>query len=74
MTLLRSKIEKSIPRKRAGASGHDKALATFFDRIVEALLRNVDFAKVKCVLVASPGFTREVRIFAAPEVVLLPHC
>ena len=59
MTLLRSKIEKSIPRKRSGASGHDKAMLVFFDRIVEALLRHVDFEVVKCVLVASPGFTRE---------------
>lgn len=59
MTLLRSKIEKSIPRKRSGASGHDKAMLTFFDRIVEALLRHVNFEIVKCILVASPGFTRE---------------
>jgi protein pelota len=31
MTLLRAKIDISVPRKRPGASGHDKAVLRFYD-------------------------------------------
>lgn len=58
MTVIRSKVEKAIPRKRPGFSGHGKAVLKFFDDVVEAVVRHIDFAVVKCVLVASPGFTR----------------
>lgn len=59
MTLARGKIELNIPRKRAGASGHSKAMARFYAQVSEALLRHVDFAVVQCVLIAGPGFTRD---------------
>ena len=53
-----AKVEKAIPRKRPGFSGHNKAVLKFFDDVVDAVVRHIDFGVVKCVLVASPGFTR----------------
>lgn len=60
MTLVRAKIDVGIPRKRKGnVSQHEKAMTRFYDTIVAALLRHVSFDVVKCVLVASPGFTKD---------------
>lgn len=60
MTLVRAKIETNIPRKRKGmCSQHDKGLTRFYDQIIQAVLRHVDFDIVKCVLVASPGFVKD---------------
>lgn len=59
MTVLRNKIEKSIPRKSrdAGGSSHDKAMAKFLDMVQSTLVRNFDLEKLKVVILASPGFT-----------------
>lgn len=60
MTLIRSKIEVSIPRKRKGyAQQHDKGLVKFYDSVMQGILRHVNFDVVKCVLIASPGFVRD---------------
>lgn len=60
MTLLRAKIETTIPRKRKGmCAQHDKGLSKFYDQIIQAILRHVHFDIVKCVLVASPGFVKD---------------
>eukprot|EP01087_Luapelamoeba_hula_P014035 TRINITY_DN4051_c0_g1_i2.p1 TRINITY_DN4051_c0_g1~~TRINITY_DN4051_c0_g1_i2.p1 ORF type:complete len:489 (-),score=140.36 TRINITY_DN4051_c0_g1_i2:26-1492(-) len=60
MTLVRGKIELTIPRKRKGSSAlHDKALDRFFDMIMQGILRHVDFNVVKCIIIASPGFTKD---------------
>lgn len=60
MTLVRAKIETNIPRKRKGmCSQHDKGLHRFYDQVMQALLRHVDFDIVKCVLIASPGFLKD---------------
>ncbi|CAL8108033.1 unnamed protein product [Orchesella dallaii] len=60
MTLVRAKIEQSIPRKRHGMIGnHEKGLERFFDQVAQAVLRHINFDIVKCVLVASPGFVNE---------------
>ncbi|XP_060067287.1 protein pelota homolog [Ylistrum balloti] len=60
MTLVRAKIETSIPRKRKGmCSQHDKGLTRFYDQILQAILRHVNFDIVKCFLVASPGFVKD---------------
>lgn len=60
MTLIRAKIDISIPRKRKGqCSQHDKGLQRFFDHIIQAILRHVNFEIVKCVLIGSPGFVRD---------------
>ena len=60
MTLLRCKVEKSIPRKRAmNESSRAKAVNAFFQQTLDAIARHIDFSVVKAVLVASPGFVRE---------------
>ena len=61
MTLLQTKIDMSIPRKRKGlTSQHDKGLARFYDSVMASILRHMNFDVVKCVILASPGFVREV--------------
>lgn len=60
MTVLRNKIEKSIPRKSrgdAGGSSHDKAMAKFLAMVLATVTRNFDLDKLKVVILASPGFT-----------------
>nr|XP_033802340.1 protein pelota homolog isoform X3 [Geotrypetes seraphini] len=60
MTMLRAKVETTIPRKRRGnCSQHDKALDRFYDQVMQGILRHINFDVVKCVLIASPGFVRE---------------
>lgn len=57
MTVLKTKIEKSIPKKRRGDnSNHDKSLAKFYDLIITTMLRNFDFEKLKVIILTSPGF------------------
>ncbi|XP_046366313.1 protein pelota-like [Haliotis rufescens] len=60
MTLVRAKIEVNIPRKRKGmCDQHTKGLNRFYDQIVQAILRHINFDIVKCVLIASPGFVKD---------------
>lgn len=60
MTLVRSKIEVSIPRKRKGnVSQHEKGLGKFYDSVMQGILRHVNFDVVKCILIASPGFVKD---------------
>ncbi|XP_011196071.1 protein pelota [Zeugodacus cucurbitae] len=60
MTLVRSKIEVSIPRKRKGhTQQHEKGLIKFYESVMQGILRHVNFDIVKCVLIASPGFVRD---------------
>ncbi|KQK08685.1 protein PELOTA 1 [Brachypodium distachyon] len=57
----RARVEAPIPRKHGSAavSAYDAALKGFFERVLEAFLSHVDFQVVRCVVVASPGFTKE---------------
>ncbi|KAG9510000.1 Protein pelota, partial [Fragariocoptes setiger] len=60
MTIQRAKIEVNIPRKRKNfCSQHDKGLEKFYDNIIQAIIKNINFAVVKCVIVASPGFVKD---------------
>ncbi|KAK3725866.1 Translation factor pelota [Vermiconidia calcicola] len=56
-TILRQKVEVSLPKKRAGSSDHDKALQKFYQTTFDSLLRQIDLADPKPLLLASPGFT-----------------
>lgn len=58
MTIEKQKFEKSIAKKRY-AESHEKDLNKFFESIVQGILRHIDFSVVKCILVASPGFTKD---------------
>jgi protein pelota len=60
MTIVRARIETSIPRKRRGSTAlHDQGLKKFFENILRAVLQHVDFAVVKCLIIASPGFVKD---------------
>lgn len=60
LTVVRAKVESNLPRKRgAAASGYDKAMDTFCNKALQAVLRHVDWAVVKCLVVAGPGFAKD---------------
>ncbi|KAM3235024.1 protein PELOTA 1 isoform X2 [Capsicum annuum] len=60
LTITRSRIETSIPRKHGPAiAGYDKALNKFFGNVLQAFVRHVDFKVVRCAVIASPGFTKD---------------
>ncbi|OJJ86888.1 putative translation factor pelota [Aspergillus glaucus CBS 516.65] len=65
-TILKQKVEMSVPRKRMGGSEHDKGMSKFYQTTLDTLLRQLDFNTsitsmtssegVRPVLLASPGF------------------
>ncbi|XP_034050163.1 protein pelota homolog [Thalassophryne amazonica] len=60
MTLVRAKVEVTIPRKRRGScSQHEKAMERFYMAVMQAILRHINFDVVKCILIASPGFVKD---------------
>ncbi|KAJ6736056.1 PELOTA [Salix viminalis] len=60
MTTTRAKIETSIPRKHGPAiAGYEAALNKFFEHVLQAFLKHVDFNVVRCAVIASPGFTKD---------------
>lgn len=59
ITLLKSKVELSIPKKRNGSSNHEKAMDKFFYYISDMLLNNINFEIVKCIVIGSPGFLKD---------------
>ncbi|KAG0592920.1 hypothetical protein M758_1G281900 [Ceratodon purpureus] len=60
ITTAKGKVETSIPRKHGAAiAGYDKALNKFFENVLQAVLRHVNFGVVRCLVLASPGFTKD---------------
>ncbi|MEW5309126.1 MAG: hypothetical protein WDW38_001035 [Sanguina aurantia] len=60
ISILKAKVEASLPRKRgAAALGYDKAWAKFMEAVFTAVIRHVDFAVVKCLVIAGPGFAKD---------------
>lgn len=60
MTLMRSKIEMSIPKKRKGfVQQHEKGIVKFYEAVMQGILRHVNFDIVKCIIIASPGFVKD---------------
>ena len=66
-TVLRQRVEVSVPRKRAGAGragDHDKGMQKFFNTVLDTLMRQLegllegkDSSTSFPILLASPGFT-----------------
>ena len=58
-TILRQRIEVSLPKKRPGKPGGDgdKAVQRFYGTVLDTLLRQLDLSNIKPLLLASPGFT-----------------
>lgn len=60
MTVVRSKIDVAIPRKRKGHTAqHEKGLTKFYEAVMQGILRHVNFDVVKCILIASPAFVKD---------------
>lgn len=60
MTVQKAKIEVNIPRKRKNfCSQHQKGMEKFYEQILQAMLRFINFDVIKCILVASPGFVKD---------------
>ncbi len=60
-TYLKSKIEHHLPKKKTRAMIHDKfakAQTAFFTKIINAMLKYVNFDIVKSIIIASPGYTK----------------
>lgn len=76
-TVLKQRIELSVPRKRAGAgrsADHDKGLQKFYSTVLETLLRqleglleNKDSTASFPILLASPGFVAQGFLKYATE-------
>lgn len=59
-TVVKSKIEASIPKKRGAAmAGYDKAMSTFYNRIYASIVKHIDWEVIKCLVIAGPGFVKE---------------
>ncbi|KAI9907637.1 hypothetical protein PsorP6_003414 [Peronosclerospora sorghi] len=59
MTVVRAKIETSVPKKRPGSTAHAKGMEKFYENIVRSIRQHINFSLVKCVLLASPGFVKD---------------
>ncbi|KAL7680898.1 putative 50S ribosomal protein L30e [Plasmopara halstedii] len=59
MTVIRARIEISVPKKRPGNSAHAKGIERFYENIVRSIRQHIDFKLVKCVILASPGFVKD---------------
>ncbi|KAL4574687.1 hypothetical protein LXL04_021523 [Taraxacum kok-saghyz] len=60
VTITRSRIEASIPRKHGPSiAGYDKALNKFYENVLQAFVKHIDFKVVRCAVIASPGFTKD---------------
>jgi protein pelota len=59
LTLTQAKLEVTIPKKRTGSSNHSKAVTKFYEAVYQAILRHIDLAKIKCILLASPGYVKD---------------
>ncbi|KAG6036337.1 hypothetical protein E4U41_005744 [Claviceps citrina] len=55
-TVLKTRVESVVPKKRDTAADQDAGLKRFFDKTLSSLLRAVDFSGSRPLLVASPGF------------------
>lgn len=60
MTVQKAKIEVNIPRKRKNfCSQHQKGMENFYEQILQAMLKYINYDVIKCILVASPGFVKD---------------
>ncbi|KAI1822497.1 pelota [Xylaria intraflava] len=55
-TILKQRVESTIPKKRSAASDQDSGMRRFFDKTLSTLTRSIDFSTPRPLLLASPGF------------------
>ncbi|TPX16823.1 uncharacterized protein E0L32_003385 [Thyridium curvatum] len=58
-TLLKQRVESSVPKKRSAASDQDSGMRRFYDKTLSTLLRSIDFNEPRMLLLASPGFVAQ---------------
>ncbi|KAL8439716.1 hypothetical protein Efla_000386 [Eimeria flavescens] len=59
LSRLLARVEASLPRNRSAYSGYSKALTRFFKETADALYAHVDWASLKALVIAGPGFYKE---------------
>ena len=61
MTIVKAKLETHIPKKGAPQAllGAKKTREHWFDQLLSAILRHINFGALKCVVLAGPGFTKD---------------
>jgi len=60
MTVVRQRIEVSIPKKRKGfASGYEGSMKKFYQQIMDGILHHINFDIIKLLIIASPGFVKD---------------
>lgn len=59
MTLVRAKLEKAIPKKRADGKAYKVHVRKFFEMVLQSMAKEIDFALVKVVIIASPGYVKD---------------
>ena len=55
-TLVKARIEKNIPKKFSGIFHYDKAIKSFFESILQAIINSINFDQIRAFVIASPGF------------------
>lgn len=58
-TLLKQRVESTIPKKRSAATDTEGGLRRFFEKVFGTLLRAVDWDRPRPLLLASPGFVAQ---------------
>jgi len=59
ITVTKARIEVNIPKKRSYSNNHTKGLTKFYEAIYQAVLREIDFNQIKCLLCGSPGYVKD---------------
>ncbi|KAI5860490.1 hypothetical protein GGS23DRAFT_599308 [Durotheca rogersii] len=55
-TVLKQRVESTIPKKRSASSDQDSGMRRFFDKTLSTLVRSIDCSVPRPLLLASPGF------------------
>ncbi|EGX93807.1 translation factor pelota, putative [Cordyceps militaris CM01] len=55
-TVFKARVDHVVPRKRDAAATQDAGVHKFYEKTLATLLRSVDFAAPRPLLLASPGF------------------
>jgi len=58
LTVVKQKIQLSIQGKRR-PDKHEESMKKFFKNVARAMKANFDLNRLKCIIIASPGFVRE---------------
>ena len=76
MSITRARLECRAPTKGNAAvqAGAKKDREKWYEQILQAVLRHVDFSVVKCVVLAGPGFVKDQCVAHAHYVACTHRC